>query len=128
MDQLSIDASNAIKAGMSYGKYMAMKPRTDSPKKPTRLGRSIACEFCGEQFVNYRNNDRKYCSDDCRNRACVKRKKEYPKPRTCCICGKEFMATTWRSAYCSEFCVRVGRNERVKECLARKKEEAKNNG
>ena len=128
MDQLSIDASNALKAGMSYGKYMATKKQT-SATVPVQSGYKHTCPVCGNEFVTYIKNARKYCSDDCKHKADYKRKRkrQYPMPRVCDICGKEFMATHWHSRYCSEFCVKVGQSERVKECLARKKE-AKSNG
>lgn len=126
MDQLSIDASNALKAGMSYGKYMATKKQT-SATVPVQSGYKHTCPICGNEFVTNTKNARKYCSDECKQNAVYKRKRQYPKPRVCDICGKEFMATHWRSRYCSEFCLKVGQSERVKECLARKKE-AKSNG
>lgn len=60
MDQLDIDASNAIKAGMTYGKYMAMKNPTTIVRKP--VGYKHYCLFCGKEFYSKYKGVRKYCS------------------------------------------------------------------
>ncbi len=64
MDKLSQDATNAIKAGMSYGKYMAMK----NPAKitPDVVGYRHICHYCGKEFVTKKKGPRKYCDDKCR--------------------------------------------------------------
>ncbi len=66
MDQLSKDAAAARIMGVSYGQYMARKPR-----KPTLKGRQAEpakkkgiCVICGEPITgSYKG--RKYCSVEC---------------------------------------------------------------
>lgn len=134
LSQLDIDASNAIKAGMSYGKYMAMKPKTDAPapKKKSRVEYRHTCPICGNDFVTYNRKLKKYCSDECRCRAWeIQRRKsnKYPKPRVCATCGKEFMATNWRNQYCSEPCADEAHRQKMRAYIAnRRAEEAKSNG
>lgn len=115
MDKLSQDSTNAIKAGMSYGQYMAMKqPVKVEQHEPQGIRR--ICEHCGEIFYRYDQIKQKYCSDRCRKNAENKRARKPAKPvaRTCPICGKEFMAASWRNKYCGPFCTKVAGTERVK--------------
>lgn len=130
LDQLTIDSTNAIKAGLSYGKYMAIKPKTDVPVPKIKSGVEYqhTCEFCGKDFVTYTRQARKFCSDHCREQSYYEIKRVYPRPQICSICGKEFMAQTFRNKYCSEFCSKVAHGQRVKEYMARKAKEAKCNG
>lgn len=125
MDQLDIDASNAIKAGMTYGKYMAMKNPTTIVREPE--GQKHTCLFCGKVFYVTQKKVRKYCSDQCRELSYAHKRKE-PALKACPICGKEFVAETYRNKYCGEFCARVAQGQRCKEYQERKKKEARSNG
>jgi endogenous inhibitor of DNA gyrase (YacG/DUF329 family) len=65
MDQLTKDSISAEKAGMSYGKYMAMKHiEVEAPKKKTEDDEVLKCAICGKVMLNVRKN-RMYCSPDC---------------------------------------------------------------
>jgi hypothetical protein len=77
MDQLTKDAIAAQKAGMSYGKYMAMKePVVIKPKPiPGVVGMRV-CRNCGKEFMVDHNRYKVYCSDQCRNEAWNKTKRE----------------------------------------------------
>lgn len=61
MDQLTLDSTAALKAGMSYGKYMASRyvpPVIEVPVQQKRL-----CRYCGKEIKGHGN--RKYCDDRC---------------------------------------------------------------
>ncbi len=133
LDQLTIDSTNAIKAGMSYGYYMALKkPKTVQrtyTQNPDFDGYKHTCKYCGKEFVIYHRKLRKYCSDECRQQSYLDNRKINPRKKTCPICGKEFIAETYRNKYCSEFCSRAGQVERVREYRERKaSKEAEGNG
>ena len=66
MDKLSRDATDAIKAGMSYGKYMAMKKPTI--EEPVKKGIRHICQHCGKEFYVPHRKTMKYCSDQCREK------------------------------------------------------------
>lgn len=68
MDKLSRDSTAAIKAGMSYGKYMAMKePVVVTP--PERRGTWRTCPRCGKEFVRYDKMRQIYCDVTCQRAA-----------------------------------------------------------
>lgn len=72
-DKLSMDATAALAAGVSYGKYMALRQQTPLPKAPVILepekyefvmGEERVCPVCGIVFpANHPR--RKYCSRKC---------------------------------------------------------------
>ena len=67
LDQLSKDAIAAEKAGMSYGKYMAMKePVVFKPKNDPAVRYGV-CRCCGERFVMGKR-EKAYCNYECYNR------------------------------------------------------------
>lgn len=127
LDQLTIDSTNAIKAGMSYGYYMALKKHTTAQSErksnPDFDGYKHTCEQCGKEFVIFHKKKRKYCSDQCRKQHYLDTKKIQIRKKICPICGKEFMPETYRNKYCSEFCSRAGQVDRVREYRERKMEE-----
>ena len=64
MDQLTKDAVAARKAGMTYGKYIAMtKPVNTVPEEE---GYRHTCAHCGVEFITRYRRLRKFCSDQCR--------------------------------------------------------------
>ena len=132
LDQLTIDSTNAIKAGLSYGKYMALyKPATTTYRGSTTVpeedGIKHTCQGCGKVFYAQNRKLRKFCCGSCREafyyRAKRMREEMYSLEKVCPICGKAFTAETYRNKYCSEFCAKVGNGQRVKEYQARRKEE-----
>ncbi len=75
MDQLSKDSVAAQKAGMSYGKYMAMKERL-APKKETKAKPAAQlpekwqiCPWCGKEFKKRHRSAQKYCEVYCQQEA-----------------------------------------------------------
>lgn len=76
-DKLAQEVSQAIAAGMSYGKWKAMQPKAETPKKPPVVDfEPMTCAFCGCEFVDGANKRRKYCGDRCKARADAQRKYE----------------------------------------------------
>ena len=94
MDQLARDAIAAQKAGMSYGKYMAMKhqpapavlqKKKTGKKKTDAVSERPRCKLCGE-LIPEDSKNRKYCSYECAERAreqqaseCKRRKRQEKK-------------------------------------------------
>lgn len=119
MDQLAIDSTNAIKAGMSYGKYMAMKAQfgIKNPQKPDEEESELkarACLNCGEEFTPRIRKDQKYCCDYCRNTFFERKKvRECATQKICPICGKAF--TAFYRKYCGPTCVTIGKRQQAME-------------
>lgn len=81
MDRLAKDAAEALKAGVTYGKYKALHPITETPEtpeQPLKDGVKIwrICEHCGKQYFNTKNNGSKYCGVKCKETAYRLRAKE----------------------------------------------------
>lgn len=123
MDKLSQDSCDALKAGMSYGKYMAMKGSTNATQQTNRKGNYHVCQFCGEKFSVPHKIAVKYCSERCRWSSYYA-----PKIKTvtkiCETCGNEFVTTKSQQKFCSEDCRRNAEKKRLAE--AKKKEEVSN--
>lgn len=77
-DNLTMDAIDAERAGMTYGKYKAQHPNTKDAnearlaenRKQPRQSRKVyenTCLFCGEQFTTMDARQR-YCGDVCKKR------------------------------------------------------------
>jgi len=82
MDQLSKDSVAAQKAGMSYGKYMAMKERL-APKKevkakplPQLPEKWQTCPWCGVHFKKKGNSKQLYCEPYCQQEAAKERARQ----------------------------------------------------
>ena len=125
-DQLDIDASNAIKMGMSYGRYMALVKQPTMPvkKKEKKKKPSGHCLCCGaEIFWSGVGKEKKYCDEVCREeyyRAQKASSAKVPETRTCKICGKEFPKYR-HQMYCSEACVRQARAENARRLRKKKR-------
>ena len=75
-DKLAQDASAALKAGMSYGKWKALQGYTPiQPKEHKKSEWDKVCAFCGEDFEANRTNQL-YCSKACEKKSCYQRRKE----------------------------------------------------
>ena len=75
-DKLAQEVSQALAAGMSYGKWKALQPVIPPPPKKQPVGlKTQVCAFCGCEFVNSDNIQRKYCGDVCRGRAYEKNRR-----------------------------------------------------
>lgn len=135
-------AQEAVKAGISYGNYMANHKIAAFTPLPIVLdsAKTKKCKWCGKEFVSSRST-KAYCSDDCRKAKsdAIARKRKRPgspetakdwmrEERVCVICGKVFVPTAKQQISCSATCSL----ERRKQCnranrqayRARKKAEA----
>lgn len=143
MDKLALDMIQCKKDGFGvhYGAWRAAQYEKNKgmtpPAKPK--GYKHTCLNCGKEFYSKCNNNRKYCSEQCKNSFYRSQSKECkpneitpavkkPVEKNCPICGKNFIAESYRNKYCSPFCVKVAMGESVKRYQARKAEEAKANG
>ena len=72
------------------------------------------CLNCGKEIARTKNKS--YCSRACRNQHLTRRDmEEAPKyPKTCKICGKEFLARRPTKKYCSDKCNWVAQWEKKK--------------
>lgn len=86
-EKLAQDAAAALAAGMTYGKYMAMKHSENKPvpKPPQQF--TAVCKCCGKGFIKDRFH-LKYCSYECREKYSEIRKREYIKANRNRIGGK----------------------------------------
>lgn len=66
MDNLANDAINAVRAGMTYGRWKALHPHTieEADAAVPNGFYEKTCAVCGKHFVAQSWNA-KYCSDDC---------------------------------------------------------------
>ena len=64
MDQLSRDAVAATKAGLTYGKYMAMRKVLAEKKTAEEEAKRRKCILCGHPVPPGRGR-RLYCSAEC---------------------------------------------------------------
>lgn len=119
-------AQEAVKAGISYGNYMANHKIAAFTPLPIVLdsAKTKKCKWCGKEFVSSRST-KAYCSDDCRKAKsdAIARKRKRPgspetdkdwmrEERVCVICGKVFVPTAKQQISCSNACSL----ERRKQC------------
>lgn len=115
LDNLTRCSNEALAAGMTYGKYMAMKyeqEQVPKVKAPKPLPGWRVCRHCGKKFYASHGN-RQYCSDICSANAhykmqrdkITKNQKLIP-PKICATCGKEFIPSKndKRIKYCGNEC------------------------
>ena len=115
LDNLTINVLAAEKAGLSYGKYMALKHEKEQPPKmvePPPQPCWKVCPHCGKKFYAEQGK-RLYCSEFCYQQAnykahrerILKNRKPVP-PMICEICGNEFTPPKrdGRIKYCSDDC------------------------
>lgn len=130
MDKLSKDASAAIKAGMTYGQYMATKypvkiipPKQKEPSKPApQKTVEMVCECCGKVIRRQDQRRQRFCDSRCKHRYCALHKEQSSAMvKTCGICGTEFEAANWKAKYCSDRCRRLAQAEGMKRFYERKK-------
>lgn len=80
MDNLSMDSTEAIKAGMSYGRWKAFNPETKSKRESMISGFKYVktCSICGREFGT-NSSLKKYCGYECaekkKNEKCSEIKK-----------------------------------------------------
>ena len=139
MDQLTRDSIAAQKAGMSYGKWMALHyvppveveiPKQEVKPEAKEEAPQRLCGTCGRPVRGHAN--RRYCSDACKYEADKARQNEWQKAkyrrekgnqkRVCKHCGKEFTVTNGNKAYCGTACRYEADKARQKEKYWREKE------
>lgn len=120
-DKLSQEASAALAAGMSYGKWKAMQTPVEVKSKP-KLGATHICEYCGEKFIQYDHIRRKYCCEAHREAANNKkgRERKAVKVKTCAQCGKQFTPASGHFKYCGEQCAQRAHARLIRERQQRK--------
>lgn len=128
LDKLSLDMIQCEKDGygVHYGAWRAAqeakKAQTPPQAKCDQPERyKYICQKCGKEFYATNGKPRKFCSDQCRSAFYYKPKPKVREPikKTCPICGKDFMAETYRTKYCSPSCVKVAMGETKKRYQAR---------
>lgn len=88
---------NKPKIGTKYTTKTKNKPKTKQ------------CSYCGKEF-EYTHARQMYCSDDCKRRKDLKRRKELiyakrePIVRTCIVCSKKFETKLKNRRFCSDEC------------------------
>ena len=141
MDKLAQDMIQCKKDGygVHYGAWRAAQYEKGIMNMPKPKGYKYICFHCGKEFYAPNKKIRKYCSYDCTYEAYrLKQLKESepkekrqavkkPVEKVCPLCGKTFMAESYRNKYCGEFCQRLAQVQRAKEYYHRKAEEAKEN-
>ena len=136
MDQLTEDAVDARKKGMSYGKYMAMKQQEQDkermPEKEKTDKKTVLCAICGAVIQNAVRNQ-KYCTGECADIAMDrqrlesrKRRKENPfigvETKTCEYCGCEYIPDDGRKRRtCGVRCRRLLNNRETLEKYHKKR-------
>lgn len=81
--------------------------KAKAPAPPAGFG---TCEFCGKEIDNPKDVRRRFCDQNCKQRARYARKN--PKlQRTCLTCGADITARRADTKFCSVFCGNKHRNE-----------------
>lgn len=128
MDSITMTSIAAEKAGISYGKYVALfGVVTDKEEETDSLVAPKVCQECGKTFFG-RARNMKYCSEECRKksdnrkfgRIYRQRRADRAKNRVCQICGKPIPESRALNAKtCSEECAeelaRINKNRRRRE-------------
>lgn len=130
-------AQDAVEAGMSYGKLVALREMTAPLSPLERLlagiddgaAKTQTCRWCGTVFL-VTNRNKAYCSDECRkaqNDAWGRERKARGgtlvlEDRPCVVCGVVFMPKVVQQITCSPECSRVRRLEMEKDLRQRARE------
>lgn len=120
-DQLDIDSTAAIEAGMSYGKYMATK-KPVRIEKPKPEGKRFVCKCCGEVFYRSANYAYQFCSEGCRDKWQDIKDREDKTVAKCAICGNVFIPRSVNSKYCSDDCRTAAQYESTRKTNQKRKE------
>lgn len=128
LDSITLTSIASEKAGMSYGKYVALfGVVTKQGEETDTLVAPKVCQECGRTFFG-RARNMKFCSDECRKksdnrkfgRIYRERREERAKNRVCQICGKSIPESRALNAKtCSEECAeelaRINKNRRQRK-------------
>ena len=131
---------DAVEAGMSYGKLVALREMTAPLSPLERLlagiddgaAKTQTCRWCGTVFL-VANRNKAYCSDKCRkaqNDAWGRERKARGgtlvlEDRPCVVCGAVFMPKVVQQITCSPECGKVRRLEMAKDLRQRARERQK---
>lgn len=131
LDSITLTSIASEKAGMSYGKYVALfGVVTKQGEETDTLVAPKVCQERGRTFFG-RARNMKFCSEECRkksdNRKFGKKYRELraerAKNRVCAYCGKEF-PTAGRSVnckYCGLDCANMANKVRSREYTRKKR-------
>ena len=128
MDSITLTSIASEKAGMSYGKYVALFGVVQNQEREIDiLVAPQVCQECGRTFYG-RARNMKFCSEECRKksdnrkfgRIYRERREERAKNRVCQICGKPIPESRALNAKtCSEECAerlaRINKNRRQRK-------------
>lgn len=128
MDSITMTSIAAEKAGISYGKYVALFGVVrEREEEVDPLVVPKVCQECGRTFYG-RARNMKFCSEECRKksdnqkfgRIYRQRRADRAKNRVCQICGKPIPESRALNAKtCSEECAeelaRINKNRRQRE-------------
>lgn len=67
-DKLEQEVSQAIAAGMTYGRWKALQPPAQTESKPIPDG-WLVCEYCGKPFKPRIKTAQRFCEVGCQKRA-----------------------------------------------------------
>lgn len=135
-DHLEYDVmqAEALGYGCHYGNYKADHPNTREEfenltgmKKVEKVDDGkveLHCLQCGATFyVSYLQKNKKYCCDECRQKAQHERAIGRGPAIYCAWCGREIPRGTHRTTYCCNDCLRAADRER-----SRKRQGGQTNG
>lgn len=113
-DQLARDAAAALAAGLTYGKYMAIKENRDPVHdEPLPGEEKLICEKCGQPFFRANKRLVKKC------KACREGRTLYRK--VCPFCGKEFTCKNGQRIYCDQTCKEKSDGKRWREKMLKER-------
>lgn len=133
LDQITLDSIAAEKAGLSYGRYIALY-KTNHQIPQAHGKRIVNCLHCGAKIIRYDKRDSKFCSVSCREKHYYSQKHsadaKLANPdnipvKICPICQTEFITSDKRKKYCGRTCTITANKIRIAENKAKK---AKNAG
>lgn len=104
------------------GIHSVTRPRQHEPSRKLKELVPIACSGCGDMFQPATHHTR-YCTDECRVTAMLRRMRGEPKEIVCVACEKVFTTTNGKRKVCGDECKRTWNKMRHAESRRQKREE-----